>query len=131
MSIASSVPQLNRPTAVRALADVEIPGGRCELMEFGTLLVLNDTDPNSLYLGRGDGTFAELSGASGISSTDGSMGIAWGDYDGDGKLDLTISNYIGENGRLLRLVDDQSTNDGATAIGSIWIVRGANNIIVD
>ncbi len=37
--------------AVRALADVEIPGGRCELMEFGTLLVLNDTykaNPSSL-----------------------------------------------------------------------------------
>ena len=76
------------------------------------LLVANDTDPNSLYIGKGDGTFFELSGASGVSSTDGSMGIAWGDYDGDGKMDLTMSNYIGEHGRLLRLADDESSNEG-------------------
>ncbi|MCZ6689817.1 MAG: CRTAC1 family protein [Planctomycetota bacterium] len=76
------------------------------------ILVANDTDANSLYLGRGDGTFAELSGASGVSSTDGSMGIAWGDYTGDGKMDLYISNYIGEADLLLKLIDDESTNDG-------------------
>ena len=76
------------------------------------ILVANDTDANSLYLGRGDGTFSELSGASGVSSTDGSMGIAWGDYNGDGMMDITISNYIGEAGLLLTLMDDKSSNDG-------------------
>ena len=41
------------------------------------ILVANDTDPNGLYLNVGDGTFKEFSGPSGLSSTDGSMGIAW------------------------------------------------------
>ncbi|RMG67116.1 MAG: CRTAC1 family protein [Calditrichaeota bacterium] len=76
------------------------------------IFVANDTDPNSLYLNKGDGTFKEFSGPSGTSSTDGSMGIAYGDYNGDGKLDLFISNYTGEADILLTLVDNESTNDG-------------------
>ncbi len=46
------------------------------------------------------------------SSTDGSMGIAYGDYNGDGMMDLYISNYTGEADILLSLVDNQSSNDG-------------------
>ncbi|MCH7513543.1 MAG: CRTAC1 family protein [Bacteroidetes bacterium] len=76
------------------------------------ILVANDTDPNSLYLNRGDWTFKEFSGPSGISSTDGSMGIAYGDYNNDGKNDIFISNYTGEADLLLKLVDNQSSNDG-------------------
>ncbi|MFQ5864113.1 MAG: CRTAC1 family protein [bacterium] len=76
------------------------------------IFVANDTDPNSLYLNRGDGTFKEFSGPSGTSSTDGSMGIAYGDYHNDGRIDLFISNYTGEADILLSLVDTQSSNDG-------------------
>ncbi len=76
------------------------------------IFVTNDTDPNSLYLNRGDGSFKEFSGPSGASSTDGSMGVAYGDYDGDGKMDLYISNYTGEADILLKMVDNQSSNDG-------------------
>ena len=76
------------------------------------ILIANDTDPNGLYLNRGDGTFKEFSGPSGVSSTDGSMGIAWGDYSGDGMMDLYISNYTGEADLLLTMVDNESTNDG-------------------
>ena len=80
--------------------------GRCDIF------VANDTDASSMYLNRGDGTFKEFSGPSGTSSTDGSMGIAYGDYDRDGKSDLYISNYTGEADLLLRLIDDESSNDG-------------------
>ncbi len=76
------------------------------------ILVANDTDPNSLFLNRGDGKFKEFSGPSGVSSTDGSMGIAYGDYNNDGKMDLYISNYTGEADILLKMVDNQSSNDG-------------------
>ncbi len=76
------------------------------------ILVANDTDPNSLYLNTGDGKFKEFSGPSGVSSTDGSMGLAYGDYNDDGKLDLFISNYTGEADILLTLVDNESSNDG-------------------
>ena len=75
------------------------------------ILIANDTDPSGMYLNRGDGTFKEFSGPSGVSSTDGSMGVAYGDYDTDGMMDLFISNYTGEADLLLRLVDNVSSND--------------------
>ena len=78
------------------------------------ILVANDTDPNGLYLNVGDGTFKEFSGPSGLSSTDGSMGIAWGDYNNDQKMDLYISNYTGEADLLLTMIDNESSNDGKT-----------------
>ena len=46
---------------------------------FPDLFVANDTDANGFYLNRGDGTFKVFSGPSGLSTTDGSMGIAIGD----------------------------------------------------
>ncbi len=78
------------------------------------ILVGNDTDPNGLYLNRGDGTFKEFSGPSGLSSTDGSMGLAWGDYNNDQMMDLYVSNYTGEADLLLTMVDNESSNDGIT-----------------
>jgi hypothetical protein len=86
----------------------------CDFNEDGwaDILVGNDTDPNSLYLNRGDGTFSEFSGPSGLSSTDGTMGIAVGDYNGDLKLDLFFSNFAGEAGILNLCVDTESSNDG-------------------
>ena len=76
------------------------------------ILVGNDTDPNGLYLNRGDGTFKEFSGPSGLSSTDGSMGLTWGDYNNDQMMDLYVSNYTGEADLLLTMVDNTSSNDG-------------------
>ncbi len=78
------------------------------------IFVGNDTDPNGLYLNRGDGTFKDFSGPSGLSSTDGSMGIAWGDYNNDQMMDLYISNYTGEADLLMTMVDNTSSNDGKT-----------------
>ena len=76
------------------------------------IFVGNDTDPNSLYLNRGDGTFKEFSGPSGLSTTDGTMGIALGDYNGDLKCDLYFSNFAGEAGILNLCIDTESSNDG-------------------
>lgn len=76
------------------------------------IFVANDTDPNSLYLNAGEAKFSEFSGPSGTSTTDGSMGIAHGDYNNDGKMDLFVSNYIGEAGILLAMIDNASSNNG-------------------
>ena len=56
--------------------------------------------------------FKEFSGPSGLSSTDGSMGITWGDYNNDQMMDLYVSNYTGEADLLLTMVDNTSSNDG-------------------
>jgi len=62
------------------------------------LLVANDSEPNYLYINKGDGTFEDQSYVSGFAlNKDGreiaSMGLAVGDYDNDGLVDMLITDF--------------------------------------
>jgi hypothetical protein len=46
-----------------------------------------------LYRNNGDGTFTDISDRSGLSLRIIGMGAAWGDFDGDGWLDLSVTTY--------------------------------------
>jgi enediyne biosynthesis protein E4 len=50
-----------------------------------------------LFRNRGDGTFEEVSKRAGVNDPDKlhGMGVAWGDYDGDGWPDLYVTNDYG------------------------------------
>jgi hypothetical protein len=66
------------------------------------LFVGNDSNPNYLYKNKGDGTFEEVAIASGVAfSADGkemsSMGIAVGDYDHDGNMDIFVTTFANDN----------------------------------
>ena len=71
------------------------------------LYVANDGTPNYLYKNNRDGTFMDVSFESGTSYSgsgieQGSMGVTWGDFDGDGKLDLFVTNFDNEHNTLYR-----------------------------
>ncbi len=54
--------------------------------------------PDTLYRNNGDGTFADVSGPSGIAAHAGrSMGLTCADYDNDGDTDVFICNDVMEN----------------------------------
>ncbi len=55
--------------------------------------------PNALYRNRGDGTFDNVSAATGVGFDNHGVGAAWGDYDNDGWLDLSIMAYEGPVGK--------------------------------
>jgi enediyne biosynthesis protein E4 len=54
--------------------------------------------PDTLYRNNGDGTFSDVSAASGIGAHAGwGMGITCADYDNDGDTDIFIGNDVSEN----------------------------------
>ena len=50
-----------------------------------------------LFRNRGDGTFEDVTDRAGVGATAFTKGIAAGDYDGDGWMDLYVSNMWGDN----------------------------------
>ena len=66
------------------------------------LYVANDTTENHIYRNEGDGTFTDISAASWAANPHGSMGLAAGDYDADGDIDLFISHWIEQENTLYR-----------------------------
>ena len=71
------------------------------------LFLANDAGPNFLYHNRHDGTFDEVGMLAGVALSDdgqelGSMGVDFGDYDHDGRLDLFVTNYTDQVNNLYR-----------------------------
>ncbi|HUO82903.1 MAG TPA: CRTAC1 family protein [Gammaproteobacteria bacterium] len=68
-----------------------------------------------LYLNRGDGAFEDATAGSGLDEPLYGMGVAVGDYDGDGLRDVFITT-VGEN-RLYRNLDGRRFEDVTAAAG--------------
>ena len=71
------------------------------------LFVANDSTANFLYLNKKDGTFEEAAFPMGMAVSEdgaeqGCMGVAVGDYDNDGRLDLFVTNFSEEYNALFR-----------------------------
>ena len=52
----------------------------------------NEFGSNSLYRNNRDGTFTNVAADAGVQDRGAAMGVAWGDYDNDGDLDLYVAN---------------------------------------
>lgn len=82
---------------------------------------------NTLFRNNGDGTFTDVSAASGTNLAMHGMGIAVGDYDGDGDPDLYVSNDPMGNALLRNNGDGTFTNvadsTGAAVHRACWGVN--------
>ena len=71
------------------------------------VFIANDTEPNSLFIKRGNGTFEEKGLELGVGYNDNahtgsSMGSDAKDYDNDGTVDIFYNNLMGQVWQLLR-----------------------------
>jgi hypothetical protein len=71
------------------------------------VFIANDTEPNSLFINQGNGTFEEKGLELGVAYNDSahsgsSMGSDAKDYDNDGNVDIFYNNLMGQVWQLLR-----------------------------
>jgi hypothetical protein len=86
------------------------------------LFVANDTTPNFLYHNEGGGRFTEGGLAAGVAlASDGraraGMGTDFADYDGDGRLDLFVTNHELEAHTLFRNLGESLFEDATSRSG--------------
>lgn len=75
-------------------------------------LYVTNAGPNRLFQNMGDGTFVECAVAAGVADERWSTGMAWGDMNRDGNLDLYVCNYLkaqGDSG--LEMVSSDTTRE--------------------
>ncbi len=103
------------------------------------LYVANDSTPNYLYKNKGDGSFEEMGLMSGTAlSGDGreqaGMGVDFGDYDGDGRLDIYVTNFSDDSNTLYRNEGEDNFADVTYQAGhgeSTWSYLGWGTGMVD
>ncbi len=61
------------------------------------LFITNEESTNRLFLNDGSGHFTDVTESAGLITNGGGMGAAFGDIDGDGKLDLYVANWSAPN----------------------------------
>jgi enediyne biosynthesis protein E4 len=86
------------------------------------LFVANDMSANYLFRNKGGFQFEEVGVIAGTAaSADGAykagMGVACGDLDGDGKIDLAVTNYYGESTTFFHNLGERMFADHSDAIG--------------
>jgi hypothetical protein len=86
------------------------------------IYVANDSTPSSLYHNNGDGTFTDVGVQAGVAySSEGQeqvgMGVDFGDYDNDGRLDLVKGNFSDDSKNLYHNNGDGTFTDVAYSAG--------------
>jgi enediyne biosynthesis protein E4 len=86
------------------------------------LFVANDLSANYLLRNAGDLHFDEQGLAAGVACNShggyqAGMGVAAGDLDGDGRLDLVVTNFFNESTTFFRNLGDGQFADYTTAVG--------------
>ncbi len=98
------------------------------------IFVANDSDPNYLYLNQGNGTFKEAALPSGVAvsgdgQTQSNMGVALGDIDNDGLIDVLTTTFSEDYFPLFKqqspgLYEDVSAQAGLAIVTLPWVGLG-------
>jgi enediyne biosynthesis protein E4 len=70
------------------------------------LVIAGDFMTSQIFWNNGDGTFTDGTLAAGVGTGEDAMGLTIGDYNGDGELDMFVSNLVDVPGE----IDDHSGN---------------------
>jgi hypothetical protein len=98
------------------------------------LYVANDSNPSALYRNRHDGTFEDVGVKAACAySQDGKpqagMGVAIGDFDRNGSMDILKTNFAGDTSTLYANMGDgfceDRTFDGGLGLNTRWLGWGA------
>jgi len=104
------------------------------------LYVANDSNPSTLYRNKRDGTFEDIAVPAGCAySQDGKpqagMGLALGDYDRDGTIDIFKTNFAGDTSTLYANSGDGLCQDRTFASGiglnTRWLGWGVGFLDLD
>ncbi len=63
------------------------------------IYLANDFAPNNMFRNEGGGRFTDVTKETGTADIGFGMGVTWGDYDGDQRQDLYVSNMFSKAGR--------------------------------
>ncbi len=92
------------------------------------LIVANDSTPNGVYRNLGNGAFEDVSYASGAALNEhgreqAHMGVDIGDYNGDGRADIHITNFADDTNVLYR-------NDGGASFSDVTAAAGLGEVTI-
>jgi PKD repeat protein len=87
--------------------------------------------PNVLYRNEGNGTFTDVATAAGVDNAHYGEGVAWGDYDNDGDLDLYLTNDWDQANVLYRNNGDATFTDATSQAGVGDTGAGRNPLFAD
>ncbi len=84
--------------------------------------VANDTDKNQLWINDGKANFKDIAGLSGCAYSEagreeGSMGVDFTDFDGNGRLDIAVPNFQDETTALYSQVEPLLFREVSDAVG--------------
>jgi len=104
------------------------------------IYVANDSNPSALYRNNRDGTFADIGVRAGCSysqdgKTQAGMGVAVGDYDRNGFMDIFKTNFAGDTSTLYSnmgtgLCEDMTFSVGI-GVNTRWLGWGAGFLDLD
>ncbi|MBM3727475.1 MAG: tetratricopeptide repeat protein [Acidobacteria bacterium] len=120
----------HRPTPERRLPET-MPGG-VAAFDYDNdgrmdLLFTNPNGPHALYRNLGGWRFADATAAAGLGANPGTMGVAVGDFDGDGWSDVFLAGlhrntlYRNTGGRFVDVTKEAGLAHHGWATGAAWL----------